>query len=129
MHDSQSYLLSHSDRSPSARDPLRRLRSRTRNVPHGAHVALSASTAIAPSRDLPELAQSPPLARQEVVPRELSLQRLCAPSEIAEIHTLRQDISLPAALRSDPAFLSLEKKEMKSVLCAPSYGRKLLSAP
>lgn len=112
--------------SKGPQDSQHRLRTRARSSQRDAHRP-GAAVAEMPRQHsaAPELGL---LTRQEVVPRELTLRRLTTPGETAAIHSLRQDIALPAALRADPTFLRLEKKEMRSASCAPLHGAERRSA-
>lgn len=53
---------------------------------------------------------------------EIRFRHLKTPQDIAHVLHLREELSLPAAIRDDPEFVAREKKEMKSDLLAPLYG-------
>ena len=66
----------------------------------------------APAPRLPVIAPaSDHAARQEVPINELSFRALETPGDIAAIHYLRDELSLPGSVLADPEFQILEKKE------------------
>eukprot|EP01034_Spumella_vulgaris_P005319 gene5319-6787_t len=53
---------------------------------------------------------------------EIRFRHLTTPLEIRQVLHLREELSLPAAIRDDPEFVAREKKETKSALSAHLSG-------
>ena len=90
-------------------------------------VARSIPDMVAPR--LPVVVPAPDLsiARQEVPINELSFRALETPGEISAIKYLRDELSLPGSVLTDPEFQILEKKETSGAWSVPSVSAKHLS--
>lgn len=81
----------------------------------------------APS-EVEHIARPRPERLGEIDPAEVRFRRLRTPAELCRVGHLRAEIQLPASALADPAFDTLEKKEMRRASSVLSSGTAASSA-